>query len=455
MRFSAAALAQICGGRLVNGDSAFDEISIDSRTLASGSLFVALRGPNFDGHEYVAAAAAAGAAAALLERQLPVAVPQVVVPDALAALCVFARHWRRSMSLPIIGVTGSNGKTTTKEIIGAILARLGACLVTQGNLNNHIGVPLTLLRLTANHRSAVIEMGANHLGEIAQLAGIAEPSIGMVTNAGAAHLEGFGTLEGVAQGKGELFQALPPGGTAVINADDSFASKWASISTAAHTLTFGLDSSADFSAAAIDQRADAAGFRSEFELVTAHGRRDVSLRLAGEHNIRNALGAAAAAFAAGAALDEIAAGLADVQPVSGRLQLKAAFNGAFIVDDAYNANPSSLKAGLDATLCLPGERWLVLGDMRELGADADQLHHQVGQYAREHARIDRLLAIGTHTPHAVKAFGPGAYWYPDIETLIAALRTDLRSGVSVLIKGSRANRLERVTAALLGGPSRL
>ena len=451
MRFSAASLAQLCGGRLVNGDCAFDEISIDSRTLASGSLFVALRGPNFDGHEYVAAAAAAGAVAALVERQLPLTVPQVVVPDALAALAIFARHWRRSLTLPVIGVTGSNGKTTTKEIIGAILARLGPCLVTHGNLNNHIGVPLTLLRLKASHRSAVIEMGANHLGEIAQLAGVAEPSIGIVTNAGAAHLEGFGTLEGVAQGKGELFQALPPGGVAVINADDTFASKWSAVSTASRTLTFGLTGSADFTAAAIDQRADAAGFRSEFELVTAQGRRNITLRLAGEHNIRNALGAAATAFAAGASLDEIAAGLADVQPVSGRLQLRATLNGAVIVDDAYNANPSSLKAGLDAMRSLSGERWLVLGDMRELGADADQLHAQVGQYAREYARIDRLLAIGTHTPHAVKAFGPGAQWYPDIETLIAALRTDLHSGISVLIKGSRANRLERVTAALVGG----
>lgn len=453
MRFTAAALAQISGARLLNGDAAFDGVTTDSRASGSNSLFVALRGPNFDGHDYVAAAAQAGSVAALVERPLALPMPQVIAPDALAALSVFARNWRRSLTLPVVGVTGSNGKTTTKEIIGAILSRLGDCLLTQGNLNNHIGVPLTLLRLASSHRTAVIEMGANHLGEIAQLAGIAEPAIGIVTNAGAAHLEGFGTLEGVAQGKGELFEALPASGVAIINADDVFADRWRARSNATTTLSFGLQQPADFSATEVRSHSDEQGFRSDFTLNSPAGQTQITLRLAGEHNVRNALGAAAAAFAAGASLEDIAAGCAAVQPVAGRLQLKAAVNGAFVVDDAYNANPSSLKAGLDALRTLSGEHWLVLGDMRELGTDADEMHAQIGRYAREQAGIHRLLAIGTSTPSAVKAFGSGAQWFADIDALIAELRSSLHRGVAVLVKGSRANRLERVTAALTSSDS--
>jgi UDP-N-acetylmuramoyl-tripeptide--D-alanyl-D-alanine ligase len=391
--------------------------------------------------------------AALVERPLTLPIPQVIAPDALAALSVFARNWRRSLTLPVVGVTGSNGKTTTKEIIGAILSRLGDCLVTQGNLNNHIGVPLTLLRLSAVHRTVVIEMGANHLGEIAQLAGIAEPTIGIVTNAGAAHLEGFGSLEGVAQGKGELFEALPSNAVAVINADDVFADRWKARSNAGKTLTFGLKNPADFNATNVRSQSDEHGFRSDFTLNSPAGRTQITLRLAGEHNVRNALGAAATAFAAGASLEDIAAGCAAVQAVAGRLQLKAALNGAFVVDDAYNANPSSLKAGLDALKTLSGEHWLVLGDMRELGADADAMHAEIGRYAREEAGVHRLLAIGTSTPDAVKAFGSGAQWFADIDALIAELRGSLHRGVAVLVKGSRANRLERVTAALTGSDS--
>ncbi len=453
MRFTAATLAQVTGARLVNGDAAFDVVTTDSRAGGANSLFVALRGPNFDGHDYVTAAANAGSVAALVERPLALPIPQVIAPDALAALSTFARHWRRSLALPLVGVTGSNGKTTTKEIIGAILSRLGDCLLTQGNLNNHIGVPLTLLRLASSHRTAIIEMGANHLGEIAQLAGIAEPTIGIVTNAGAAHLEGFGSLEGVAQGKGELFEALPASGVAVINADDTFADRWKARSSANRILTFGLQPAADFNATDVRSQSDEHGFRSDFTLNSPAGRTQIGLRLAGEHNVRNALGAAAAAFAAGASLEDIAAGCADVRPVAGRLQLKAAVNGAFVIDDAYNANPSSLKAGLDALKGLSGEHWLVLGDMRELGTDADEMHAQIGRYAREQAGIHRLLAIGTSTPSAVKAFGSGAQWFADIDALIAELRSSARRGVVVLVKGSRANRLERVTAALTGSDS--
>lgn len=440
-------IARIAGGQLVGENRAFSSVSTDTRTLQPGALFVALSGPNFDGHEFVAAAAARGAVAALVERPLTVELPQVVVPDPLAGLSAFAREWRRQFSIPVIGVTGSNGKTTTKELIGAILSRLGACLVTRGNLNNHIGVPLMLLEMTAAHRYAVIEMGANHQGEIAHLAGIAEPTIGIITNAGAAHLEGFGSLQGVAAGKGELLQSLPADGVAVINADDAFATQWREARSADAMLTFGFEQRADFMAHKVQSSGDAGGFRIEFDLVTPEGTRPATLKLAGLHNLRNALGAAAVASAAGATLDEIVAGLAAMRPVSGRLELKPAINGAYLVDDSYNANPSSLKAGLDALQSFSGARWLVLGDMLELGDSADELHAEVGRYARQ-AGIERLLAIGRHSHFAVEAFGRGAQWFADIDALIADVRLSLQPGVAVLIKGSRANRLERVSAAL-------
>lgn len=445
-------IARIATGQLVGENRAFTSVSTDTRTLKSGALFVALSGPNFDGHDFVADAAQGGAAAALVARPVAVAIPQLVVADPLAALSAFAREWRRQFSLPVIGVTGSNGKTTTKEIIGAILARLGDCLVTRGNLNNHIGVPLTLLELTAKHRYAVIEMGANHQGEIAQLAAIAEPAIGIVTNAGAAHLEGFGSLRGVATGKGEMLQALPASGVAVINADDAFANFWRENRTAEKVLTFGFEQPADFMAHKVQAAGDANGFRIDFDLVTPQGTKAATLGLAGLHNLRNALGAAAVAAAVGATLDQIVTGLGAMRAVAGRLELKPAINGAFLVDDSYNANPSSLKAGLDALRSFGGARWLVLGDMLELGDSADELHAEVGRYARD-SGVTRLLGIGTRSRFAVEAFGGGARWFKDIDALVADAKSTLTAGVAVLIKGSRANRLERVSAALSATPS--
>ncbi|MFO7304699.1 MAG: UDP-N-acetylmuramoyl-tripeptide--D-alanyl-D-alanine ligase [Gammaproteobacteria bacterium] len=440
-------IVRCAGGELVGDDRAFERVSTDSRTLQPGALFVALAGERYDGHDFVAQAAEAGAVAALVARVLPVQVPQVVVADPLAALSAFAREWRRGFAIPVIGVTGSNGKTTTKELIGSILTRVGSTLVTRGNLNNHIGVPLTLLDLTAAHRFAIIEMGANHQGEIAHLMSIAEPTIGIVTNAGAAHLEGFGSLAGVAAAKGEMFRALPHDGVAVINADDAFASMWRDSCTSERVLTFGFEQPADFMAHNVDARMDAAGFGIDFDLVTPEGAYPASLSLAGLHNLRNALGAAAAAYAAGASVEDIVRGLAAMKPVAGRLELKPAINGAFLIDDSYNANPSSLKAGLDTMRARGGTRWLVLGDMKELGVSADALHAEVGRYARE-SGVQRLLGVGEHTRFAVEAFGPGAQWFEDLDDLIAELRSSLHPNLTVLIKGSRANRLERVAAAL-------
>lgn len=442
-----AGLARCGQGRLIGEDRVVDGISIDSRSLPAGALFVALRGELRDGHEFAGAAAARGACGLLVERLLPVALPQVVVSDTLRALTACAQAYRRGFRNPVVAVTGSNGKTTTKEMIGAILSRKGPCLITKGNLNNHIGVPLTLLELRQEHRHAVIEMGANHRGEIAHLASIAEPDIGLVTNAGAAHLEGFGSLDGVAAGKGELFAALPSDGVAVINADDQYASPWRSAAAGRRVLTFGVAQPADFTAHHIVTSIESNGPRQQFDLVSPAGIERVRLDLAGSHNLRNALGAAAAAHAAGATLSDVAAGLAAVRPVKGRLEFRRAINGALLVDDSYNANPASVRAGLDAFRGVTGARWLVLGDMRELGSAADQLHAEIGRYAKE-AGVERLLAFGPESRFAVDAFGPGGAWFEDIDDLIAEARRSLVPGVVVLVKGSRASRLERVTTAL-------
>jgi UDP-N-acetylmuramoyl-tripeptide--D-alanyl-D-alanine ligase len=442
-------LTRVAGGVLRGDNAVFGPVTTDSRTLEHGALFVALPGERFDGHDFVAEAAARGAAAVLVSRPLDVAVPQVIVSDTLVALSAFARAWRRNSQGVVIGVTGSNGKTTVKEMLGAILSRMGPCLVTQGNLNNHIGVPLTLCRLEPAHRYAVIEMGANHPGEIGHLAGIAEPSVGLVINAGPAHLEGFGGIEGVARGKGEMFEALGLDGTAVINADDRYAAYWHTlVRTTGRVVTFGIRERADVTATNVAARLGHSGFVSEFDLVASAGRRSVALQLAGEHNIMNALAAAAAALAAGAGLDAIQQGLQSMRPVAGRLEIKPALQGARLIDDSYNANPGSLRAGLRALSEVPGERWLVLGEMAELGAGAPHLHAEIGEFARQ-CGISRLFAIGAEARHAVEAFGPGATWFASTDELVAAVKPGLKPDLTVLVKGSRVNRLERVTSALV------
>jgi UDP-N-acetylmuramoyl-tripeptide--D-alanyl-D-alanine ligase len=446
-----AELARVTGGVLHGADAAFGTVATDSRTLEPGALFVALRGERFDGHQFVPEAQQKGAAGALVERHVSSALPQVMVRDALAGLTAFAAAWRGDFDGTVVGITGSNGKTTVKEMIGSILAGQGPTLVTRGNLNNHIGVPLTLSRLEASHRYAVIEMGANHQREIAHLAGIAQPDVGLVINAGPAHLEGFGGLEGVAKGKGEMFEALGHGATAVINADDRFAAFWHGLARGAgRILTFGVRERADFSAQDVQSRATDDGFVSEFRLVTPAGRRTVTLALAGEHNVMNALAAAAAAHAAGAGLDAIVEGLGRTRAVTGRLEVKLLPGGGRLIDDSYNANPGSVRAGLRALAALDGPRWLVLGEMRELGEESSQQHAEIGEFARQ-SGIVRLFAVGEEARHAVEAFGAGATWFAGVEDLTAALGAELAPGVTVLVKGSRSNRLERVAAALGAG----
>jgi UDP-N-acetylmuramoyl-tripeptide--D-alanyl-D-alanine ligase len=442
--------ARVIGGRLVGDDRPFGCVSTDSRTLKPGALFVGLRGPNFDGTAFVQAAAAQGAIGALVERETPGGLPQIVVADALRALQELGHCWRADFSLPVVAVAGSNGKTTAKEMTAAILSRMGLCMATHGNLNNHIGVPVTLMRLEAAHRSAVIEMGANRVGDVAELMRLAQPTVGLITNAGAEHLEGFGNLDGVAQGEGETVSCLKSDGTAIINADDAYAGYWRGISGAERIVTFGVHHSADFSARDLFQGIERGEFATRFTLISPMGERAIMLKAGGAHNVGNALAAAAAASAAGASLEDIALGLADFRAVSGRLQLKAGARGSWIIDDSYNANPSSVRAALELLRSLTGVTWLVLGDMAELGESSEDSHAHIGSYARD-CGIKRLFAMGPLSSRAVETFGPGGEWFADADSLTRRLQAELSAGVTLLIKGSRINRLERVVQALTGG----
>ena len=438
------------GGQLIGEDRRYGCVCTDSRTLKPGALFVALKGPNFDGAAFVTAAAARGAIGALVERATPGVLPQVVVPDALRALQSLAKAWRAEFTLPVVAVAGSNGKTTTKEMTAAILSRMGLTMATRGNLNNHIGVPVTLMRLEAEHRSAVIEMGANAIGDVAALMSLARPTVGLITNAGAEHLEGFGNLEGVAKGEGEAVAGLGKEGTAVINADDAYAPYWREVAGAGRIVTFGVQTAADFAAKSVVQAIERGEFATRFTLVCPLGERAIMLKAGGAHNIGNALAAAAAASAAGASLNDIAWGLSDFRAVAGRLQLKSGTRDSWIIDDSYNANPSSVRAGLEVLRTLAGPTWLVLGDMAELGDSSEDSHAHIGSHARD-CGIKRLFALGALSSRAVETFGSGGEWFADADSLIRRLQAELSPGVTVLIKGSRINRLERVVQALTGG----
>jgi UDP-N-acetylmuramoyl-tripeptide--D-alanyl-D-alanine ligase len=443
--------ANLLGGKLIGEDRPFGCVSTDSRTLKPGSLFVALRGPNFNGAEFVAAAAERGAIGALVDSAAtPSGISQVLVPDTLRALQDLAKAWRTEFSLPVVAVAGSNGKTTAKEMTAAILSRMGVCMATRGNLNNHIGVPVTLMRLESSHRSAVIEMGANRIGDVAELMRLVQPTVGLITNAGAEHLEGFGSLDGVAKGEGETVACLDSSATAIINADDAYAGYWRGVATAGRIITFGVHAEADFKARNVIQGIERGEFASRFMLSCPLGERLITLKVGGAHNIGNALAAAAAASAAGASLEEIVSGLADFRAVSGRLQLKPGTRGSWVIDDSYNANPSSVRAGLEVLRSLSSVNWLVLGDMAELGESAEDSHAHMGRYARE-CGVKRMFAIGPLSTRAVETFGSGGEWFPDVDSLIRRLQAELSAGVTVLVKGSRINRLERVVQALTGG----
>ncbi|NNF50919.1 MAG: UDP-N-acetylmuramoyl-tripeptide--D-alanyl-D-alanine ligase [Gammaproteobacteria bacterium] len=441
-------LADVTGGKLKGDDALFQSVSTDTRGLRPGELFVALRGPNFDGNAYVEEAARKGAAGALVQKFMPLDLPQVIVTDTRVALGRLARAWRQRFDIPLIAVTGSNGKTTIKEMIASILRQRGPVLATRGNLNNDIGVPLTLFGIDEGSRAAVVEMGANHAGEIDYLATLALPTVGVVSNAGPAHLEGFGSVAGVARAKGELFTALGPAGVAVLNADDEFADMWRGLIGRRQVVSVGIDADADFFAKDIELQGGDGGVATRFRLESRAGQAEITIPFAGVHNVRNALAAAAAAWSAGATLDDIRQGLAATQTVAGRLQLRVAATGATIIDDTYNANPDSLRAALDVQRDLGGEAWLVLGDMGELGAGATGQHAAAGKLARA-SGVKRLLATGELSAEAVKSFGQGATWYPRAAELIDALRGEVGEGITVLVKASRSMQLEQVVDALV------
>ncbi len=432
-------------------------VSTDTRTLTNGQLFLALRGPRFNGAEFVAAAASAGAVAAVIDASTAAAaasagLPLIVVADVLAALQRAASAHRERFAGTVIAVAGSNGKTTVKEMLAGILAERGATMATAGNLNNHIGVPLTLLRLSAEHAHAVIEIGANHPGEVAQLVKLAKPQVAIVTNAGAEHLEGFGDIAGAARAEGELFEGLAANATAVINAEDDYVGLWRSQAAQSQQVLFGFRPSADVRALDPRSQIDGQGFLSGFALIAPQGRAQIELRLAGMHNILNATGAAAAALAAGAQLEHVRTGLAKMRPVRGRLQFKRAASGAWLLDDSYNANPSSMRVAIDVLASVPGPKWFVAGAMGELGAASDSSHRELGEYARRHG-VTRLLGFGEAARLTVDSFGAGGQWYADIESLQRELEKSLSADVRLLVKGSRSNRLERLVDYLTDGPN--
>ncbi len=447
MDFVAAAKAM--NGTL-NGDNAtFVGVSTDSRKIGPGQLFIALRGDSFDGHDFVATAKERGAVAAVIDLAAPkslqeIGLPLLVVEDTRLALGALAAVWRSRFSLPVIAVTGSNGKTTTKEMIASILhsAYGDAVLATQGNLNNDIGLPLTMLNLDASHRAAIIEMGMNHPGEIAYLAQIARPTVALVTNAQRAHLEGMGTIDMIASEKGSVFVELEAQGVAVFNADDQWADLWRKQCGGKRVMNYAFDRPAEVTGHYV-----AHGLENRLEILVGGERGEVSLALPGAHNARNALGAATAALAAGIPLAAVCAGLTAFKGVKGRLQRRTGVLGAVVLDDTYNANPDSVRAGIDVLAATVGKKILVLGDMGEIGDMTGQFHDEVGGYAKSQG-IDLLLAFGEHSALAAHNFGAGGQHFKKIESLIEALSSEMTPEATVLIKGSRFMRMERVSDAV-------
>ena len=456
MSLMEAALAT--GGTALGGNPRLEGVSTDSRTVASGELFIALRGERFDGHEYVEAAAARGAAAAMVEAAWAegrsLALPTLAVADTRLALGYLGAWWRARFELPLVGVTGSNGKTTVKEMTAAILRARAqaegfdpelAVLATAGNLNNDIGLPQMLLRLHGSHRTAVIEMGMNHPGEIAYLSRLAQPTVALVNNAQRAHLAGLGGVAEVARAKGEIFDGLRAGGTAVINADDPFCELWRGMNAGRRILSFGLDQPAE-----VRGRVEAKALGSRLAIEAPQGAVTVQLQVPGVHNARNALAAAAVALAAGADLAAVSAGLSFFRGVKGRLQIRPAAAGAVLIDDSYNANPDSVRAAIDVLAATPGRKLLVLGDMGEIGGQAGQFHDEVGGYAKSQG-VDRLLALGEMSELAARNFGSGGQHFGSLEALLEALLPQLDGETVVLVKGSRFMRMERVADAVAAG----
>ena len=452
LTLSQAAVAY--GGTLLYPDCRFSRVSTDSRTMVAGDLFVALRGESFDAHLFLKQAAdkAIGLVVQYPDKQLDV--PQWVVPDTILALGQLAALARQQFDGPLVALTGSSGKTTVKEMLASIFGCVAPVLATKGNLNNHIGVPKTLLALEAEHRFAVLELGASAPGEIAYLASLVKPTIALVTNVLPAHVEGFGSLAGVAAAKGEIYRSLDASGVAVLNLDEPWSEQWQKALPCLETVTFSIDQSeADVYASDIRLDVEAcAGFNLHINgdklAAQISTELPVQLHIPGRHNVNNAVAAAACAVAAGLEITTIAAGLESVAAVAGRMEYKPGIKQSRVIDDSYNANPGSVKAAIDVLAGLQGRRILVLGDMAELGAEADKLHRDVGEYARQQG-IDVLMASGELCAYAVESFGARGHLFNDKAALVERLVTELRAGVTVLVKGSRSAAMDEVVEQII------
>lgn len=436
-------VAEATRGRLIGADSTFGTVASDSRRMEADALFVCLEGVHFDGHDFARAAEETGAAGLLTHRDVDSVLPQVRVADTLAGLADFAHAWRAAHTVRTVGVTGSNGKTTVKNLLAAVLAQVAPTLATSGNYNNLIGVPLTLARLHSEHRFAVVEMGTNAPGEIARLAEMTVPDVAVVASIAPAHLEGLGDVAGVAREKGALFESLPEDGLAVAPANSPWLDEWRRVSRVKRWIGFGLDETADVRAHDIETTASG----TRFILVTPAGEAQAELQLLGRHNVINALAAAAVAWGLGVDTATIARGLAIVRPASGRLVPSELPSGAMLIDDTYNANPVSVTAAIEAAVASGRPVWVALGDLGELGAAAGEWHTRIGREARA-SGVQKLYTLGPLAAAAAESFGEGGQAFEDVHALTAALIDALPADAVLVVKGSRAACMERVVQAL-------
>lgn len=443
--------ANMLDAKLVGNDVLFTAVSKDTRTIHQGDLYVALKGEHFDGHDFIKDAAAAGAVAAMVDQNQNSSLPHIKVADTRLALGALAAGWRQQFTGKVAGITGSNGKTTVKEMCRSMFVQHAGetkVLSTQGNLNNDIGLPLTLLALREQHQFAVIEMGANHIGEIDYLTHIAQPDVALVNNAAPAHIEGFGSLENIAQAKAEIYSGLNAQGTAVINLDDHFAPLWLDICKQKTCRTFSLEKTdSNVYASQLQMKADG----SQFVLYVDGASEKVTLALPGRHNVMNALAAATVCSALGVKIKAIAAALKNFNPVNGRLNIKSAMNGARMIDDTYNANPQSFNAAMQVLTTMKGEPWVVMGDMAELGSKAKELHRALGVQAKQMG-VQRLFAVGKLSRETVRGFGTNAEWFAEQSLLINAVKSSIKPENIVLVKGSRFMAMEKVVSSLLPVP---
>ncbi|MEE8321500.1 MAG: UDP-N-acetylmuramoyl-tripeptide--D-alanyl-D-alanine ligase [Gammaproteobacteria bacterium] len=427
-------------------DVLFKGCSTDSRDINNEEMFIALQGEFHNGHDYIEQALLRGANAALVEQTLQNYLPMIIVDNTRKAMGKLAEHWRNRFSIPLVAITGSNGKTTVKEMLTAILSLHASVHATRGNLNNDIGLPLTLFGLDSQHVYAIVEMGANHPGEISLLSRMSHPTVALITQCAPAHLEGFGDIDGVARAKAEIFEGLDKNGIAVINADDPYAGFWREHASEAGQILFALETSADVTAKNIKH--DHAGGTTAFSLITPRGRIELMLPLPGRHNVINALAAVACAVVLEVPLADIKQGLESMSAVKGRMQWKKGIRQSCVIDDTYNANPESLMAALSVLKHIPTKRWLVLGDMGELGSWAEQYHISAGQEAHDKG-VERLFTIGQLGQFACESFGEGACHFETIDQLNKVIRKEVTGNLTILVKGSRAMQMERVVNALM------